>query len=367
MTPDRASRGTDMLRRIAGAGPAGAPAPLAGRLPARTGPDEPAPGRLRQWWHVNQGLLVLLAIVAGTGFMQIVVVSERAWLNFYYVPVVFGAYALGLRRGVAAAVLACAIVFGIAFLDRKGFGGGVGLAAWMRWADLITWGGFLLLTAWLVGRLHEQRESRLSELRQAYEGVLEIMAKFIDSIDRSTENHSRRVAEYSVAIARVLGLGEDEIEDVRVGAYLHDIGKIEVSTSVLRKAAGLTPEEMAEMRRHVDAGEQLVRSLGGILRNALPMIAYHHERWDGRGYKGLAGEAIPLGARIISLADTYDAIVTDRSYRARRSHDQAVAILREESGRQFDPAVVAAFLHLYEEGTGDVFAADESEPEARAA
>jgi putative nucleotidyltransferase with HDIG domain len=297
-------------------------------------------------WRVHRGLLVLLAIVAVTGVINFFVLNQRAFLNFYYLPVVFGAYALGLRKGVYSALLSSAIVFAIAFASPRQFDAN-DAEGWMRWLDLGTWSCFLVLTAYVVGSLYETKEQQMKEIRQAYQGIIEIMAKLIDSMDQYTEDHSRRVAEYSVEMGRALGLRESDLEDLRVGAFLHDIGKVDVSTQVLRKAAGLTAEEYEEMKSHVDRGEAIVRSVGGILRHVLPMIAYHHERWDGRGYKGLRGADIPLGARIIAVADTYDAIVTERAYRRSRSHDQAIEVIRSESGRQFDPRVVNAFLELY--------------------
>jgi putative nucleotidyltransferase with HDIG domain len=296
--------------------------------------------------RISGDLAVLLAIVAGTGVIQFLVVNQRAFLNMYYLPVVFGAYLLGLRKGVLSALLACGVVFAIALMNEHQFGA-PDAEQWMRWLDLGTWGGFLILTAYVVGSMHEQKETQLADLRQAYRGVIEIMGKFIDSVDRHTENHSRRVADYCVEIARELGLREDHVEDIRVGAFLHDIGKVEISTDVLRKAAGLSEDEQREMRRHVDTGEAMVRSLGGILQHVIPMVAYHHERWDGTGYKCLRGEDIPIGARIIAVADTYDAIVTDRPYRKGRSHEQALHIIEAERGRQFDPRIVDVFLHLY--------------------
>jgi putative nucleotidyltransferase with HDIG domain len=301
-------------------------------------------GRLGRWWHVSGGLLVLLGIVCVTGFINFFVVNQRAFLNFYYLPVLFGAYVLGRWRGVYAALLSCAIVFTIAHFGSAQFAGG---QAWMRWLDLITWGVFLVLTSYMVGSLYDLKQAQLRELQQAYRGVLEIMSKFIDSVDRYTENHSRRVADIAVVIARGLQLSEPEIENIRVGGLLHDIGKIDVSTDVLRKASGLTAEEVVEMRGHVDKGERLVQSVGGILKHVLPMVAYHHERWDGTGYKGLVGENIPLGARIIAVADTYDAIITTRAYRDGRSHDEAVRIIESESGKQFDPRIVSVFLAAF--------------------
>jgi putative nucleotidyltransferase with HDIG domain len=295
---------------------------------------------------VSRGLLVLLSIVLVTGIINFFVVNQRAFLNFYYLPVVFGAYTMGLRKGVYSALLSCGIVLGIAFLNDSQFHSS-DPESWMRWLDLWTWACFLVLTSYVVGSLYEQKESQLREIRDAYQGIIEIMSKLIDSVDRYTENHSRRVAEFASEVARALGLKDSEVEDIRIGAFLHDIGKVDVSTEVLRKAARLTDDEMAEMKGHVDRGEIMVRSMGGILKHVIPMVAYHHERWDGKGYKGLRGEEIPLGARIIAVADTYDAIVIDRAYRKGRTHEQAVRIIAQESGRQFDPKVVDVFLKLY--------------------
>ena len=302
---------------------------------------------LARGWRAHRGLVVLLGIVVVSGVIQFFVVNPRAFLNFYYVPVVIGTYLMGLRRGVYSAVLSLIIVGAIALMNDQQFASDRG-ETWMRWLDLGTWGCFLVLTSYLVGRLYDLKERQVREIREAYQGILELMTKFIDSVDRYTENHSRRVADYSVEVARNLGLGDTEIEDIRVGAWLHDIGKVDVSIEVLRKAAGLTPEEREEMSKHVERGENLVRSMGGILKDVIPMIACHHERWDGTGYKGLSGEEIPLGARIIAVADTYDAIVTDRPYREGRTHEEAINIVRRESGLQFDPKVVEVFLKLYE-------------------
>jgi HD domain-containing protein len=297
--------------------------------------------------RVSGGLLVLLGIVVVTGIINFFVVNQRAFLNFYYLPVVLGAYLLGRKKGVYAALLSCAIVYTIAWMNEAQFTG-ADVVAWQRWLDLGTWGCFLVLTSYMVGSLYDVKEAQLKELQDAYQGVVEIMAKFIDSVDRYTEHHSRRVADYSVLIAQAMGLSPREVEDIRVGAFLHDVGKIDVSTDVLRKASGLSTDEYAEMKLHVDKGEQLVRSMGGILKHVIPMVAYHHERWDGSGYKGLVGENIPLGARIIAVADTYDAIVTDRAYRDGSTHEQALGIIRSEAGKQFDPRVVAVFVATFD-------------------
>ena len=304
----------------------------------------PEPGESR----LMERLLVTLAITSISALVLHVVVNPQAFLNFFYLPVAWAAWRLGLRAGGAAALYTVALIGAAAYLDRRLFAH-PGELEFMRWIDLVVWAGFLYLTAYAVASLAERDRRRIDELRTAYRGVIEIMAKFIDSIDRSTEDHSRRVAERAVEVARALGMPPEDVETVRVAACLHDIGKVEVSTNVLRKAAQLTPDEHAEMRRHVDYGTAMLERVGGLLTHVVPVVLDHHERWDGRGYKGLAGERIPLGARVIAVCDTYDAIVADRPYRDGRLHAEAIAIIREQRGSQFDPAVVDAFLALYDE------------------
>jgi putative nucleotidyltransferase with HDIG domain len=295
----------------------------------------PHRGRSLDEARLFETLLVGLAVVVISALVLRVVSNQQAFLDFYF---------------VATAITSALIVMGTAFMNDETFSH-PGSDAWVRWTDLGLWAGFLFLTANTVAWLAERDRAHVDEVRSVYTGVLEIMAKFIDSMDRSTANHSRRVAQRAIELGRELGMPESGIETLRVAAYLHDIGKVEVSTDVLQKAAALTAEERMEMERHVDYGTGLLQRLGGLLEDVVPLVMYHHERWDGHGYKGLAGTSIPLGARIIAVCDTYDAIVADRPYREGRSHGQAVEILQAGSGTQFDPAVVTAFLVLFHEDT----------------
>jgi putative nucleotidyltransferase with HDIG domain len=294
-------------------------------------------------------LLVVLALALISALVLRVVANQQAFLDFYFLPIAWASWRLGRRRGVATALASALIVMGTAFMNPELFSR-PGSEPWVRWTDLGLWAGFLFLAANTVAWFAERDRSHIENVRSVYTGVLEIMAKFIDSMDRSTDNHSRRVAERAIELGRELGMREDGIETLRVAAYLHDIGKVEVSTDLLQKAAALTTEERAEMERHVDFGTSMLQRLGGLLESVVPLVMYHHERWDGHGYKGLAGDSIPLGARIIAVCDTYDAVVADRPYRQGRSHAHAIGILQEGSGTQFDPAVVTAFLALFHEG-----------------
>ena len=162
-----------------------------------------------------------------------------------------------------------------------------------------------------MGTLYEHKSAQVRELRETYHGVLMLLRHFI-SKDKYTENHSYRVSVYAARIAARLDLGPERIEDVRAAALLHDIGKLEISRELLYKAARLTKDEFEEVQRHVDKGVGLLESVGGSLRRVLPIILAHHDKFDGTGYHPLRGEEIPIEARIISVADVYDALTSDR-------------------------------------------------------
>src|SRR5262249_55537381 len=153
--------------------------------------------------------------------------------------------------------------------------------------------------------------------------------------------HSQRTAEFAVAISQALSLDQSKKREIEFGALLHDIGKIGIPEQILRKPAALDDAEMHIMRGHPAIGDGVVGDIE-ILAATLPIVRIHHERWDGSGYPdGLVGEAIPLGARIVAVADTYDAITSDRCYQPGRSAIEAVVILRRLAGRQLDGAIVA--------------------------
>ena len=186
------------------------------------------------------------------------------------------------------------------------------------------------------------------ELRDAYTGTLESLVAALDMRDQETRGHSNRVASHSVELARVLGLSdEDEIMMIYRGALMHDVGKIGVPDAILRKPGPLTEEEWVFMRKHSAMGYRILAQVP-YLRPAARVVLAHHERWDGEGYpRKLKGEAIPLGARIFALSDTYDAIVSDRPYRKGKSPDEALQEILRCAGTQFDPKVVEAFEAVF--------------------
>ncbi len=184
------------------------------------------------------------------------------------------------------------------------------------------------------------------DLIQAYDTTLIGWAAALELRDQETNSHTQRVTELTVRLARAMGLDEDAIVQIRRGAILHDIGKMGIPDAILRKAGALTDEEWMIMRRHPEYAKQLLAPIT-FLQPALSIPHYHHERWDGLGYPcGLQGEEIPLPARIFAVVDVYDALRTDRPYRAGWSEERVRAHLRAQAGSHFDPLVIDVFLEL---------------------
>ena len=182
----------------------------------------------------------------------------------------------------------------------------------------------------------------MNELRQTYYGVLQILNHFVGN-DKFTQNHSFRVSVYATCIAAEMQLPREQLEDVRAAALLHDIGKLEISREILYKAARLDDDERDEMKSHVERGVTLLKPVGGSLRRVLPIILAHHDRFDGSGYHPTKGEDIPIEARIIAVADAYDAMISDRPYcKGVTPVEGRDAILRG-TGTVFDPDVIKAF------------------------
>ncbi|MGB2875519.1 MAG: HD-GYP domain-containing protein [Gaiellaceae bacterium] len=179
--------------------------------------------------------------------------------------------------------------------------------------------------------------------------MLSVLSRAIEARDPYTRGHSARVTALAEAIARRLGWDEERLALLQVGGPLHDIGKLGVSDEVLGKEGRLDAREMAEIREHPKLGAKILFRLSAF-RPALPYILYHHERWDGSGYPtGRAGEEIPLEARVLAVADAFDAMTSDRPYRRALRRDEALAEVERCSGTQFDPDIVRIFLQLFDE------------------
>ncbi|WP_322511895.1 HD domain-containing phosphohydrolase [Chloroflexus sp.] len=203
--------------------------------------------------------------------------------------------------------------------------------------------------------LFEQLRAANAELRAAYDETIEGWSRALDLRDRETEGHSRRVTELTVRIAARMGFSKDELLHVRRGALLHDIGKMGIPDAILLKPGPLNDEEWAIMRTHPTLAVELLRPIA-FLAPALDIPWCHHEKWDGTGYpRGLRGEEIPLAARIFAVVDVYDALTSDRPYRAAWPRERALAYIREQAGRHFDPRVVVVFEQVIAEmGSDDI-------------
>jgi len=186
----------------------------------------------------------------------------------------------------------------------------------------------------------------LRDIQNTYQTTLLALVRALDAREHETSDHSQRVVKYTEAIAERLGLRGPELEEIGRGALLHDIGKIGVSDAVLLKPAKLTPEEWKEMRKHPDIGYDMIRSIE-FLNTPAAIVLSHQERFDGRGYpRGLRGEEIHIGARIFAVADTLDAMTSDRPYRRGTTFENSVDEIQRCAGSQFDPEVVRAFMDI---------------------
>jgi putative nucleotidyltransferase with HDIG domain len=186
----------------------------------------------------------------------------------------------------------------------------------------------------------------LHEIQLTYNSTLEALSVALDFRDNETEGHSQRVVQYSITLAQHMGLDPHEMKTIERGTLLHDIGKIGVPDAILKKPAKLTPEEWIKMRKHVEHGFRMLKDIP-FLKEASLIVLHHQEKYDGTGYpQGLRGEEIVIGARIFAVADTYDAMTSDRPYRKALPDQRARDEIRDFSGTQFDPGVVEAFFSI---------------------
>lgn len=289
-------------------------------------------------------LAISLVVVSASFFLF----RQLAFLNFYYLPVLVSGYVLGRRMSILTSVFCVALISFTAINSPHVFQGKTG--GLLLVSDLMLWGGFLILASYVVGTLYEQKEKKIQELKNAYVGVLEILTKYLESYDKYTRSHSLRVADYATNIAIAMDLPRNQVENIKVAALLHDIGKIEISSDLIKKAAALSDEEKEEVDAHAQKGMELLSMVGGVLKEAMPIVEAHHTYFvEVTSSDKKPGRKIPLGARILAVADAFDAMVTDRPYRKGKTHWEALEELDRCAGTQFDPKVVEAFKRVYAE------------------
>ena len=287
-------------------------------------------------------LSIVGLIVAITYFVDF----KLVFLNTFYLPIIIAGYFLGKRMAVMTALFCITVVTPFVGLNTNSF-----LMAEIGkiylFIYLMIWSSFLILTSAALGFLYEENKRRIKDLQDAYIGVLEIMSKYLESADRYTQGHSVRVAKMSQEIAIAMSLPRSFVETVKAGALLHDIGKTEISMDIVHKAADLTSGEKNVMSSHTTRGAELLSLVGGVLKEAVPIVLAHHQYYfDPEKYSSGEEGQVPLGAAIIAVADAYDAMITDRPYRQGMQPWKAYEEIEKESGHQFHPDVVQAFKRV---------------------
>ncbi len=295
---------------------------------------------------INKDLIITFLLVAITGMIFFFISNQRAFLNFFYIPVLIGAYYFGKRYATQAAALSATMIFIIAYFYPHTFNFKE-TSELYKWLDIVTWGGFLLVTGYCMGILYDKKEEKTNEVNRTYRGIIEMLSVIIDSSDKQTQSHSYRVSVISEMIASHLSCSEHEIENIRIGALLHDIGKLGISSETLNKIGKLSSDEQNEMSKHPEIGTNVMGSSNSRVIDLLPIILHHHERYDGSGTYGLSGNDIPLGARIVAVADVYEALTADRPYRKALTPSDARKNIMDNSGTHFDPDIVKIFEVIY--------------------
>jgi putative nucleotidyltransferase with HDIG domain len=316
--------------------------------------------KIKEYFFKHFEKIIVASVLLGIVLINYFTPYKMGFLNFFYLPIIAAGYFLGQRMAVLTAVFCILIVaFFLLLFPSSFFTAGINKT--YIYVSLGAWSSFLILTSAAIGYLYEEKERKINDLRGAYMGILEILSKYLESADRYTQGHSVRVAHLSEDIARTMGLSALEVENVRAAALLHDIGKIEISLDVLHKAAALTDEEKELMDSHTEKGARILSLVGGVLKEAVPIVSAHHKYFfeaekppsEGKEEPArqkeparkeeLRAQEVPLGAAIIAVADAYDAMITDRPYRAGMQPWQAFEELEKGAGKQFRPSVVKAF------------------------
>ena len=283
-------------------------------------------------------LIVVAALLSATGFVLAAGGPPTPLTHLFYLAVVPGAVLRGPRIGLATGAVAGVLAEPVprALLGEFGQIDGT----WVVRAVA------LMLVGWVCGSLTSSLLRRLHDLETLNRETIFAFVRAIDAREPYTARHSEKVAAYAVELAQALGLAPAACERIRLAGLLHDVGKLALERSILHKVGPLSDDEWSQVRAHPGLSAHII---GGVAHFAafLPGARHHHERYDGRGYPdGLAGTAIPLDARVLAVADAYDAMTSDRSYRAALPHAEAIERLVAGAGSQFDPVCVAAFASV---------------------
>jgi hypothetical protein len=282
--------------------------------------------------------LVVAALLSATGLVVAAGGPPTPFTHLFYLAVIGAAVVGGPRTGLAAGAVAGVLTEPVPRLL-------LGESGDVDWGWLVR-AGALMLVGWVCGSLTRSLMRRVDELETLNRETIFAFVRAIDARDPYTARHSEKVAAYAVELAQELKLAPAACERIHLAGLLHDVGKLALERSILQKPGPLSDDEMRQVREHPGLSAHII---GGVARFAsfLPGTRHHHERYDGRGYPDqLAGTEIPLDARVLAVADAFDAMTSDRSYRAALTHDEAIERLEAGAGSQFDPVCVEAFVTL---------------------
>ena len=281
----------------------------------------------------------------GATAVLVVVGAPRAWMLAVLGVGALAAMGLAWFQALRLGKPVRASIDGALEIARGHFGAQVPVEGKNELSDLAHTFNFMSLE---LARYDGENKELIERLEKGYVQTIVALANSIDSKDRYTRGHSQRVGDLAMEVGKELGLDGKALDDLRYGGILHDIGKIGAPEHILLKKERLTDDEMKVMREHPKVGAQIVAPVG-FLAGVLPAVESHHERWDGAGYpKGLKGEDIPLIARIVTAADTWDACTSTRPYSKAMGNGEAIEVIRNLSGAQLDPKVAQALIRIIE-------------------
>jgi putative nucleotidyltransferase with HDIG domain len=300
----------------------------------------------------DTGIVVLIVAVVQMGVAAMVYLTggtTYVYLQFMYIPVALAGLLFGRGGGLAAGVFGGLLLGPLMPLDVAT---GAAQPA-LGWVIRMGFFCFQGLVSGYVSMLLKQRLNTLEiitdELSLTYGRILRSLVGLIAERDDKTADHSERVAFNAIQMGKALGVQGHDLETLYWAAVLHDLGKIGIPESILNKPGALTPSERAEMQRHVEIGYRMLVGASPEFKAIAEVVSAHHERWDGQGYPAQShGENIPLAGRILTVLDVFEALTSNRPYRAPMEPEEALKLIRNDSGTRFDPQIVQTFMTLYD-------------------
>jgi hypothetical protein len=313
---------------------------VAGNVSKSSGAKRGAMSRLGA---VNRELWLLLGMFAIALLLNSLVAERRMLLGLYVLPTIFSAYFYGRRHAVMTAFASVFLILAISFFNPAVRGRNFEFIAEEPWFDFMVWGGTLVVIAYLMGTLYENKEANLRELRQSYEGIL-MMLQHIASDNKYSQNHPYRVSLTTTKIAEQMELGSQRVEDVRAAALLHEIDKVGITNEMLYRAANMSVQELHELQSHLEQGREMPPTQGSTLRRVIPLLLAHHVLME-KAERSQKLPNAPLEARILLVADVYDSLTSAKD--SRISPSEAVERISQRAGIEYDADVVDAMVKVF--------------------